>query len=613
MFVDRFYQRFTLGDSTPLSVETEKKEAIEDSIRSSRKIIEKNGSCSGKGNAKDAAANEKMNEKPKDHVDSSSSSANVTNYPRLIRLRMKRRPPNREDSIEMPVESDDPEKIIVPAPIAQRRTMSRRKFEAVAASIALKTRNELEEKRHKAYGKALGSLRMGFVECGNTGLGDDDSPDEDLKTFLHDGGGNTERMVREQEQDWLHSFQPKQRKKKKKKSKKHTKQNVENSVMNGKPFEPPPLAEHLRLNTIKYLHRQYVSFAKNIPISPAGSIFVRVPEQRLDLPRVLITGPHGTPYANGLFFFDIWAKDYPISPPKVRFLTTGNGSVRFNPNLYHSGKVCLSLLGTWQGPGWDPEKSTLLQVLLSCQGLIFGTDEPIYNEPGYASYRGCPRYKRESNRYNKEIRKQTLRWGILDPLRKIVLEEERIDTRKHFLEKLKEQRQQEKALQKSTVGDGNQGDDSSSDLVASAISKSNHERANAEMGSTKKEKKPKWKSISNLWTGTPKPLSSSPSNDEEFNTEDWEETKLLLSHPPPKLTYEYSEFSDVVIQHFLQTADYIEEQLESWHELDPRGTKYYVDEIRKWQKRLRVLVETRERLQKHTDEEENDDRGVKNC
>lgn len=33
------------------------------------------------------------------------------------------------------------------------------------------------------------------------------------------------------------------------------------------------------------------------------------------------------------------------------------------PNdLRQDGKVCLSLLGTWQGPGWIAGKSTLLQV-----------------------------------------------------------------------------------------------------------------------------------------------------------------------------------------------------------------------------------------------------------
>ena len=48
----------------------------------------------------------------------------------------------------------------------------------------------------------------------------------------------------------------------------------------------------------------------------------------------------------------------------VNFRTTGNGTVRFNPNLYHCGKVCLSLLGTWegaQGEQWN-ETSTILQA-----------------------------------------------------------------------------------------------------------------------------------------------------------------------------------------------------------------------------------------------------------
>ena len=44
---------------------------------------------------------------------------------------------------------------------------------------------------------------------------------------------------------------------------------------------------------------------------------------------------------------------------------TGGGSVRFNPNLYNCGKVCLSLLGTWsgaKGETWDPTASSTLQV-----------------------------------------------------------------------------------------------------------------------------------------------------------------------------------------------------------------------------------------------------------
>ena len=66
--------------------------------------------------------------------------------------------------------------------------------------------------------------------------------------------------------------------------------------------------------------------------------------------KVMIAGPDGTPYAGGLFEFDIFMPiEYPNSPPLMHLRTTGKGSVRFNPNLYNCGKVCLSLLGTWSG------------------------------------------------------------------------------------------------------------------------------------------------------------------------------------------------------------------------------------------------------------------------
>jgi ubiquitin-conjugating enzyme E2 O len=43
---------------------------------------------------------------------------------------------------------------------------------------------------------------------------------------------------------------------------------------------------------------------------------VRACEDRIDLLRAAIVGPNGTPYHNGLFFFDIqFPADYPHSPP----------------------------------------------------------------------------------------------------------------------------------------------------------------------------------------------------------------------------------------------------------------------------------------------------------
>ncbi|VDN30607.1 unnamed protein product [Dibothriocephalus latus] len=101
--------------------------------------------------------------------------------------------------------------------------------------------------------------------------------------------------------------------------------------------------------------------------------------------------------------------NYPNSPPKVKLLTTGNGSVRFGPNLYANGKVCLSILGTWSGPEWTPAHS-LSSVLISIQSVM--NQEPYYNEPGFTTER-CPG---DSKRYNDIIKHETLRCAVCDVL-----------------------------------------------------------------------------------------------------------------------------------------------------------------------------------------------------
>jgi len=58
-----------------------------------------------------------------------------------------------------------------------------------------------------------------------------------------------------------------------------------------------------------------------------------------------------------------------MKPPNVLLRTTDGGRVRFNPNLYSSGRVCLSILGTWDGPAWSSAES-LASVLLSIQSLM---------------------------------------------------------------------------------------------------------------------------------------------------------------------------------------------------------------------------------------------------
>jgi ubiquitin-conjugating enzyme E2 O len=117
---------------------------------------------------------------------------------------------------------------------------------------------------------------------------------------------------------------------------------------------------------------------------------VRAFEDRTDLLRVVMVGASGTPYHDGLFFFDLHLPpSYPAEPPLVNYRSFG---LRVNPNLYPSGTVCLSLLNTFGGQGaelWSPEASTILQVLVSIQGLVL-TAQPYYNEHAHRAEAGTP-------------------------------------------------------------------------------------------------------------------------------------------------------------------------------------------------------------------------------
>ncbi|THH23238.1 hypothetical protein EUX98_g7941 [Antrodiella citrinella] len=149
---------------------------------------------------------------------------------------------------------------------------------------------------------------------------------------------------------------------------------------------------------------------------PPG-IWVRVDETRNDVIKVMIAGPEGTPYSDGLFEFDCFLPiEYPHKPPLMNLRTTGGGRVRFNPNLYNCGKVCLSLLGTWAGRPeemWFPGKSTLLQVFVSIQSMIL-IDLPYFNEPGFGQANAA---NPQSQSYNKNVCLQTMRWAIVDWLK----------------------------------------------------------------------------------------------------------------------------------------------------------------------------------------------------
>lgn len=92
----------------------------------------------------------------------------------------------------------------------------------------------------------------------------------------------------------------------------------------------------------------------------------------------MIVGPEDTPYFGGFYFFELqYPADYPYSPPKVVYKTNGNG-IRFNPNLYTCGKVCISLLNTWKGDQWTSCQSISSVLLTLCTLLC---KNPLLNEP----------------------------------------------------------------------------------------------------------------------------------------------------------------------------------------------------------------------------------------
>ena len=124
----------------------------------------------------------------------------------------------------------------------------------------------------------------------------------------------------------------------------------------------------------------------------------------------------GTPYYGGYFEFHMYLPvDYPLQNPKVQFMTTNFGTVRFNPNLYACGKVCLSLLGTWAGEKWNPKESNLTQVIYSISTMIFN-QEPLTNEPAYSEYYEDSKNGNYALIYKQYIRYETLAIAIIPVL-----------------------------------------------------------------------------------------------------------------------------------------------------------------------------------------------------
>lgn len=156
------------------------------------------------------------------------------------------------------------------------------------------------------------------------------------------------------------------------------------SVLEG---EAPPdhhffgLSRPLTAELMRRIMKEHKIMQSSLP----DGIFVRTWESRLDLLRVLIVGPFDTPYEFAPFVVDFhFGLRFPTFSPDAFFHSWTGGSGRINPNLYEDGKICLSLLGTWdadeRNEEWSSRNSTVLQILVSLMGLV------LVKEPYYSKY-----------------------------------------------------------------------------------------------------------------------------------------------------------------------------------------------------------------------------------
>jgi ubiquitin-protein ligase len=132
-------------------------------------------------------------------------------------------------------------------------------------------------------------------------------------------------------------------------------------------------------NTIKRIAKDVKYILNNEHSLSLENIYYKHDEENIMRGYALIIGQKNTPYGYGYYFFEFTFPDnYPFSPPLVRYLTN-DGTMRFNPNLYTNGKVCLSLLNTWSGESWT-SCQTINSILLTLSIVL--CENPLLNEPG---------------------------------------------------------------------------------------------------------------------------------------------------------------------------------------------------------------------------------------
>jgi ubiquitin-protein ligase len=201
----------------------------------------------------------------------------------------------------------------------------------------------------------------------------------------------------------------------------------ENENMNLAPFDSfekndkkNTTGSFINPGAMKFLMGEINKLKEILPQEFESTILHRYYSDNLNYHEFIIIGSEGTPYDSGCFLFRFYCgQNYPVTNPQVKIITTGKGQVSFNPNLFSSGLVCLSILGTVSAPDaerWIPFSSTMYQIVNAIQGVVMNAT-PYFNSGGNEKYIGTIEGDRKSFEYNQTIRLGCMIWAMTDMIK----------------------------------------------------------------------------------------------------------------------------------------------------------------------------------------------------
>ena len=168
--------------------------------------------------------------------------------------------------------------------------------------------------------------------------------------------------------------------------------------------------------TIKRIAKDVKYIMANGASLSSENIYYKHDEENIMKGYALIIGQHDTPYGYGYYFFEFkFPHNYPFSPPEVRYLTN-DGTMRFNPNLYTNGKVCLSVLNTWAGESWTACQ-TIYSILFTLSTVLCAS--PLLNEPGIREDHN------DVHKYNYLVTYKNVEFAIVKVVRLVCFDEDK--------------------------------------------------------------------------------------------------------------------------------------------------------------------------------------------